>query len=176
MENFFKEHTLAALREVAMRQIAHEVDMHQPEPIKPSLGTAQTAAQERILIHVTDQPSTAALIRRGRRVADYLRGECIAVCVLSPSAANGQESSSIAALDKHLDFARKLRIETHILKGEDAAATLVEFARQRAATQIFMSKPARKRHSFLSLRDLVMRTVRLAKEMQVIIVAERRSN
>ena len=37
--------------------------------------------RERILIYVTDRATTSALIRRGRRVADYLRGDCFAVHV-----------------------------------------------------------------------------------------------
>ena len=36
MENFFKEPTLAALRELAMRQTAHEVEMRQAEGAAPS--------------------------------------------------------------------------------------------------------------------------------------------
>ena len=69
LENFFKEQTLVALRELALRQAAHEVDIRQEEQ-RPA---------ERILIHVTGLPSAAMLIRRGRRVADYLRAECFAI-------------------------------------------------------------------------------------------------
>jgi two-component system sensor histidine kinase KdpD len=71
LENFFKEQTLTALRELALRQAAHEVDMRQPD-LRPV---------DRILIHITDEPTTAMLIRRGRRVADYLRAECFAIYV-----------------------------------------------------------------------------------------------
>jgi two-component system sensor histidine kinase KdpD len=85
------------------------------------------------------------------------------------------ESATRESLEKHLDFARKLQIETHILKGQDAAETLVEFARRNGVTQIFLAKPARRKLSSLALRDFVMKAVRLAKDMQVIVVAERRS-
>src|SRR5438552_4065217 len=71
MENFFKEQTLTALRELALRQAAHEVDIRLPDQ-RPA---------DRVLIHITDEPATAMLIRRGRRVADYLRAECFAVYV-----------------------------------------------------------------------------------------------
>jgi len=84
LENFFKESTLSALREMALRQAAHEVDMRQGEPAEEKAATAgdsvaepASAAEpsERILIHITESPATAALIRRGRRVADYLKAE-----------------------------------------------------------------------------------------------------
>ena len=35
MGNFFKEPTLAALREMALRQTAHEIDMRQTEEDQP---------------------------------------------------------------------------------------------------------------------------------------------
>src|SRR5437879_7010235 len=71
LQNFFKEQTLVALRELALRQAAHEVDVRQPDQ-RPA---------DRILIHITDKPTTAMLVRRGRRVADYLRAECFAIYV-----------------------------------------------------------------------------------------------
>jgi two-component system sensor histidine kinase KdpD len=88
LQNFFREPTLAALREMAIRQTAHEVDVRQPQP---------PATLERVLIHISEATSTAGLIRRGRRVADYLQADCFAVCVL-PSA---DWSHVPAAEDRH---------------------------------------------------------------------------
>ena len=93
MESFFKEPTLAALREMAMRQTAHEVDLRHADGGGPASAASDRyppgsprrggpiEPRERILIYVTDRPTTSALIRRGRRVADYLRGDCFAVHV-----------------------------------------------------------------------------------------------
>src|SRR5207247_10133643 len=47
---------------------------------RPSGGT-NNQPKERILIHITADPSTAMLIRRGRRVADYLHADCTALFV-----------------------------------------------------------------------------------------------
>lgn len=160
LENFFKESTLGALREMALRQTAHEVDVRQ--------SSADT--HERILIHVDDSPATVTLIRRGRRVADYLKADCFAVAVLPP----GTPDAGRATIEKHLDFARKLHIETRILEGEDAAITLVDFARRNGVTQIFVAKPPKQALPFFLRRHLVMKVVRLAQDMQVTVVADRR--
>ena len=85
LENFFKEPTLVALRELAMRQTAHAVQSRHELDVEPPSATVdrlELAAQERLLLLITPDPSTAALIRRGRRVADYLRADCFAVCVV----------------------------------------------------------------------------------------------
>ena len=185
MENFFKESTLGALRELALRQTAHEVDVrHAENPQAEHAGSRGESSgsfspdfreeQERILIHVTESPETAALIRRGRRVADYLKADCFAVCVLPCGTLAELPAAAREALERHLDFARKLQIETRVLEGKDDAATLVDFARRNGVTQIFLAQPRKLMVPLLQKRQTAMRAVDLAKDMQVIIVAERR--
>lgn len=164
MDNFFKEPALAALREMALRQAAHEVEIRQGEENVRSHHT-EPEVRERILIHITEAAASIGLIRRGRRVADYLKADCFAVGVTP--------SPDEEALEKHLEFARKLHIETRVLEGENAAETLVEFARRNAVTQIFISKPPKRKLPFLGSRSAAMDIVRLARNWQVTVVAER---
>ncbi|HEY3741531.1 MAG TPA: histidine kinase [Bryobacteraceae bacterium] len=158
--NFFKESTLAALRELALRQTAHEVEVRNDDPL---------VAKERILIHVTSAPSTAALIRRGRRVADYLQSECFAVVVRN-------NNDDREAIERHLNFARNLHIETRVLEGEDEAATLVDFARRNGIVQLLIGRPPKTFAPLAIARrhQLVLRIIGLAHDMQVTVVAERR--
>ena len=184
MENFFKESTLVALRELAIRQTAHEVDIRHPledqtgtgglpEGDHESLPSPRQLSSDRILILVTDDPSSAALIRRGRRVADYLHAECFAVCILPDGSVDHVPESQREALEKHMKFARNLHIEPSILRGKDVAETLVDFARLHKITQIFIARPQQKKWSMVFGRGLVERVVHLAHDIQVTIVAER---
>jgi two-component system sensor histidine kinase KdpD len=165
LQNFFKEPTLAALREMALRQTAHEVDIRQADQDEAEFATERDNP-ERILIHVTESPATAALIRRGRRVADYLKADCFAVAVLP--------SSNAVQIEHHLEFARKLHIETRVLESEDPAEAIVDFARRNGVTQIFLSRPPKRTFRFIGKKDPVMDIVRLAQDRQVTVVAERR--
>ncbi len=183
MENFFKESTLAALREMALRQTAHEIDVRQrdaadlappPGPRPNSLpATATAEVPERILIHLTESLATVGLIRRGRRVADYLKADCFAVSVLVSGRIGGLTKETREALERHLEFARKLRIETRVLEGKDEAEALVDFARRNGVTQIFLAKPPKRLIPLLNKKHTAMRVVDLAKDMQVTVVAER---
>ena len=164
LDNFFKEPALAALREMALRQTAHEVEIRQGEENVRS-HHSEPEVRERILIHVTESPASVGLIRRGRRVADYLKADCFAVGVMP--------SHDFVALEQHLEFARKLHIETRVLEGSNAAETLVDFARRNSVTQIFLSKPPKRQFPFLGPRSVAMDVVRLAKDRQVTVVAER---
>jgi len=168
---------------MALRQVAHEVDVRQAQPAgdnSPALrdsvseAVADIEPSERILIHITESPATAALIRRGRRVADYLKAECFAVCVLPPTAADDLSKTVRASIQRHLEFARGLRIETRILEGENPAETLIDFTRRNGVTQIFLSKPPKAAAPVLGRRNFVMDVVRLAKDRQVTVVADRR--
>ncbi len=186
LDSFFKEPTLVTLRELALRQTAHEVDMrYEPQEatgISPSAlpldltGTAKPTGEEtdRLLIHITADPSTAALIRRGRRVADYLDAECFAVFVNTAPSLHSLPEADRKTVEKQLNFARNLQIETRILEGTNVAETLVSFARKQGITQIFLLRTHQKNLPPVFGRNLVQQIVWLARDMQVTIVSEHR--
>jgi K+-sensing histidine kinase KdpD len=60
-----------------------------------------------------------------RGVADYLNADCFVVCVAPPAGLEGLSRSTREAVEQHLEFARKLQIETRVLEGDSAAETLV---------------------------------------------------
>jgi two-component system sensor histidine kinase KdpD len=180
LDNFFKESTLASLREMALRQTAHELEVREiAETAAPSkhltpVPFSETRVHDRILIYVTASPSTAVLIRRGRRMADYLNADCFAVCVLPHGNAKATRAEEHDAIEKHLNFSRTLHIDTRTLEGADAAQSLVDFARRNQITQILLSRPKYHWWDRLLGTDLILRVVRSAKDVRVIIVAERR--
>ena len=76
----------------------------------------------------------------------------------------------------YLNFSRGLQIETRILEGSDVARAVVDFARLRAVTQIFVTreKMGALRSWFASA--FVQRLVHLAREMQVTVSQTDRRN
>ena len=186
LENFFNEPTLVTLRELALRQAAHEVDIrHEPQKdaglssspgqdSQPGSVEDKKESSDRLLIHVTTDPSTAALIRRGRRVADFLDAECFAVFVNTVEGLHSLPIAERRTVEKHLNFAGNLQIETVILEGQDVAETLVNFARRQGITQIFLVRTRGKSLPAVFGRNLVQQIVWLARDMQVTIIAEHR--
>src|ERR1700730_4866834 len=131
LSGFFKGSNLGALRELALRQAAHEVDLRQSAYDETSAfqvprisearpgGTLGDHPRERILIHITADPSTAMLIRRGRRGADYLHADCIALFVHRTAQLSELPVEERQAVEKHVRFARSLQIEPRVLGGSD---------------------------------------------------------
>jgi two-component system sensor histidine kinase KdpD len=173
LENFFRESTLVALRELAMRQTAYSVESrHLEEHEQPAETTPDLQRNERLLLVITPDPSSAALIRRGRRVADYLRGDCLAVYVSPTPDRRDLTDRERETLERHLTFARGLQIDTRILEGNDVAETVVDFAREHGVTQIFVTRDKGSTTRWFRL-GLVQRIVNLARDMQVTVVADR---
>lgn len=157
LDNFFAEAKLTALRELAIRHTAHEVEEKLTEPRR----------DERILICLTGRPASANLIRRGKRMADYLRADCLAVHVAPARAVD-------EAVERHMSFARNLRIQTHIVEGEDVPRAIAEFARAHRVTQIFVGRSGPRPWWRKFGETIVQQVVRQARDIQITIVAQRR--
>ena len=178
-ENFFKESTLSALRELALRETAFEVESRQLPPgeernqARSDLPAAEERSAECVLVYVTPEPSAAALIRRGKRVADYLKGECLAVAVCQGKELTELSPSQQAALEKNLNFARNLHVPAHVIKAENVAEGLVDFAREHKVTQIYLLRPASSAWQMPFRRNFVEQLARRGRDMEITIVAER---
>jgi two-component system, OmpR family, sensor histidine kinase KdpD len=185
LQNFFKESTLVALREMALRQTAHEVE----ERLEQSDGNLEavlrpesqiprtprvTRLDDAVVIYISDDPSTAMLIRRGKRVADITHADCFAVFVAEQPDLQSLPPAKRDAVERHLNFARNLHIETRVLVGGDHARALVDFARLHNARQIFLPRVVGKGVDRLRGKSLVNQVVSLADDMEVTIVADRK--
>jgi two-component system sensor histidine kinase KdpD len=182
LSGFFKSSNLGALRELALRQAAHEVDLRQAfydqTSASPLVKTSEASSatnqpKEHILVHLTAEPTSVMLIRRGRRAADFLQADCTALFV-SPSGEISQlPSEEREAVEKHLHFARSLQIATRVLQGSDVAKAVVEFAHQNRVTQIFVAQPRQGLLDRLLGRNNAENIIRTAQDIQVTVVADR---
>jgi two-component system sensor histidine kinase KdpD len=161
LENFFTESNLTALRELAMRQTAHQIEerldpvIREPEPVRRD--------SERILLWLTPDPASAMLIRRGQRVADYLHAKCTAVAIGRDETFSNLSEKDRTALERHLDFARNLHIDVKTICGSDPASVIAEFAHADRVTQIFVTRNA----------PGIQKLVKQVRDMQITIVAGR---
>ncbi|MDQ2840854.1 MAG: histidine kinase [Acidobacteriota bacterium] len=180
--NFFKESTLVGLREFALRETAFEVEARNTgetasagtrrEPAEAN-GSGPRSKQERVLVLLTPQPSTAAVIRRGKRMADYFKGECVAVAVCPRGDSRSLKAPEREALEKHLRFAHNLHVPTHVLSGSDVARELSSFAHQHGISQIYLPRPRLSVWEFPFSRGLIQRMMKLAGDIEITLVAER---
>lgn len=174
LQNFFREPTLVALRELALRQAALAIEHRIATVEEADAGELQRPSQkhQKILVYLTADPKTAMVTRRAKRVSDFLGVECLAVAVKAgnPGTADNADREAIA---RHLNFARNLHIETRVLEDKDPATALIDFARKNQITQIFVTRPRGSVRAPLLNRDPVQKLIGLATDMQIVIVSDR---
>ena len=125
---------LSELREIALLFAADVVDRQWEQYLERN-GLAQSfGTQERILVCVTPRANAMAMIESGRRNANRFHGELIVAYVKQHSLSAEDE----AALERNLTVARANGAHMEILEGEDPIAAIMNFARDRGITQIFI--------------------------------------
>ena len=100
-------------------------------------------------------------------------GSKFAVAVQPSGDLSGLPEEDREAMERHLNFARNLHIETRILEGDDVAATLVDFGRRNQVTQIFVTRPRGQAWLPALSRDPVQKILDVAKDRQIVIVSDR---
>ncbi|HEV2923180.1 MAG TPA: histidine kinase [Solirubrobacteraceae bacterium] len=149
LNNFFRIENLAALREVALRQVAEEVGAKRltTELVgsrEESLAAdAPQAVGERLLALVEPYPGSQRLVRRAWRSAQRLGAELDLLWVRAPGQHLSEEQDrSLAALRQ---LASVLGAKMYEEESDDVAAAVVDVASRRGTTYILVghSRPSR---------------------------------
>jgi two-component system, OmpR family, sensor histidine kinase KdpD len=182
LNNFFRVENLAALREVALRQVAEEVGAKRltTELVgsrEESLAAdAPQAVGERLLALVEPYPGTQRLVRRAWRSAQRLGAELDLLWVRKPGRQlSEEEERSLSALRQLASVlgARMLEEES-----DDLTAAIVDVASRRGSTYILIGR-SRPPRGLARLRvPLPQRLMQRLPGVDVRIVADRsnRSN
>ncbi len=178
LNNFFRIENLAALREVALRQVAEEVGHKRLTTAEPLVIPDQTLAAEapravgeRLLALVEPYPGTQRLVRRAWRSAQRLGGELDLLWVRRPAGKLGEDQErSLAALRQ---LASVLGARLLIEESDDVAGAVAEVARRQGTTYILMGR-GRPASGLARLRaPLPQRLMELLPGVDVRIVADR---
>jgi two-component system sensor histidine kinase KdpD len=139
----FRTAPLTALRELALLWLAERIDADLSGYRAGKASRDGWPARERIVVGLNGQPEGRVLIRRAARLlSNAAGGELHAVHVRTSTA--GSELSA----GKELELQRKLTVDAggvfHAVGGEDAAATLLEVARNLNASQMVLGSSRRR--------------------------------
>ena len=171
-QSFFKPSNLTALRELALRQVAAQVDSDLVERMQGGAIEGPWEAGERLLVCIGPDAQAERLVREGKRIADLLDAPWFAVTIERPG--HAAEPAAAARLDAALQLAKTLGAETHRLNAADLPAEILRFSRFENVTQIVVGK-ARSRRLRLPWSDanLADALVRKAKGISVLVLTER---
>jgi two-component system sensor histidine kinase KdpD len=177
LNNFFRIENLAALREVALRQVAQEVGakrMIAEVPSRRDESLAEQAPQavgERLLALIEPYPGAQRLVRRAWRSAQRLNGELDLLWVRKPGQRlSDDRQRSLAALRQ---LASILGTKMYEEESDDVAAAVADFVATHGSTYILMGR-SRPSKGLARLRTpLPQRLMALLPRVDVRIVADR---
>ena len=164
----FQEPTLVALRELAIRQTAQALEARATAKKEHAESRA-----EKILVNVTADPSTAMLLRRARRVTDYIHATCVAVFVSGGKDLSALPPQERQAIERHFHFAVNLRIDTAVVQGKNRADALADYAHRNGVTQIFVGPASASPRKWFRGLDFTDQLLYQARDLEVTVVAER---
>ncbi len=144
IHNFFRKGNLIALRELALRRTADRVDVQMRDYRQDHAIEAVWPVRERVMVCISSGAESEKLIRIGKRMADSLRAEWVAVYIETPDMLRLPESRR-EAVARTLRLAETLGAETVTLAGEKHfSADVLSYAHARNVTKIVMGKPRRR--------------------------------
>lgn len=158
-----RQRKLSELREMALVLAADVVDS-QLENYLYRQGVEQLwGTQERILVYLTSKVDTHIMLESGKRNADRFHGEFYAAYVTEPELSPKDR----AVIDKNIRYARSLGARVEVLDSQEPIAALLQFARERGITQIFVSHSKERKWWSTGFANHVDRLIRLADDIDV---------
>jgi two-component system sensor histidine kinase KdpD len=137
LKNFFRRGNLIALRELALRQVAEQVDRSLESYMEAQDIRKNWAVRERMAVCISSNPACQYLIARGARMARRMDAELYVVHV---DREFGVKESSENALAANLRFAESLGAQVVRLKGRSVADCVAEFVRSKHITQVIFGR------------------------------------
>ncbi|MBV8779938.1 MAG: PTS sugar transporter subunit IIA [Phycisphaerae bacterium] len=142
LDNFFTSSNLEHLRELALRELASQLDFKRRETTsEPAAGGSN--APDQIMVCLSSRgPNSARLLRFASRLAGRLNRNWYAVYVQTPA----EEPTVIDAqtqrlLADTLTLANQLGATVFTFKGQDIPDTILRFAEEYRVGQVVIGKP-----------------------------------
>ena len=169
LANFFKRENLMALRELALRKTAEEVDEYLERMNAGEESPHPWATEERVIVCVRPSPVAAKLIRRGHRLAKRFQGRFWVLHVRTHAQLGGSGRKQVEQL---FELARELGGEAVETEGDSVGEEVLRFARDHRATFIVLGQSRRSRIDEIVRGSRIAHIMREIDHADVLVVAD----
>jgi len=171
LNNFFRRGNLIALRELALRQVAEQVDRSLENYMAAKDIQKNWGVRERIAVCVSSNPSAQYLIARGARMARRLDSELYVVHVDTGRDNQEQNKKTVAA---NLRFAENLGAKVIQVKGVSVADSVAKVVREKHITHVIFGRSVERGWRKYLYLSAAHRFLRESPEVDVHIVTQER--
>ncbi len=171
LDNFFQRRNLIALRELALREVADNVEEN---AIASSPQGPVCNVHERVLVCISTYPNSVQLLRRGARIAGYMNAPLYAMFVADPNRFLSKEESLYVETCEQLckEFGGTFIRTT----GTDVAQAISELAEKYRITQIVIGTSQRSRWQTLFRGSLTHKLLQSLKNIDLHIISAEKNN
>jgi len=169
LKNFFLPENLLQLRELALREVAHQVE----RKIETEIFQKENFIPDKILACIsTNDEGAKNIIRKTSRLATFYGFHWMVLYVQTPR----EESDKInLASQRHLinnfKMATELGAEVIKKKGTDVARVITETTLEQECKMIVIGKPHFSFWSFIMNRNLIGKLVKYSKDIDIVLVS-----
>ncbi|WP_449418754.1 sensor histidine kinase KdpD [Phormidium nigroviride] len=174
LDNFFQRRHLIALRELALREVAdnveeHAIALHASYGKDSNLVGPVCNIHERVMVCVSTYPNSVQLLRRGARIASYMNAPFYGLFVNDP--------------DRFLTKAETLHVETCEklckefggqflrINSQNVVKAIADVAKEYRITQIVLGESQQSRWKLLLRGSLTQQIMRSLKHIDLHIIA-----
>jgi two-component system sensor histidine kinase KdpD len=165
MKSFFRHENLTALREIALRRTAQEVD-EQLDTYMREIASRRAEVEEHVLVFVDERPFSRTLIRRGWRIAQGLHADLLVTYLKRELTADAERE-----LARTVELAEDLSARVLPLEGESVSATLAAVIKAEAVNHVVVPHESRGSIARLLTRSLADQLIRVSPNLDVHLVA-----
>ena len=170
LENFFNKGNIVALRELALRLTAEEVDDQLQVLVPTPTAAPVKAARDRVVVCVSPRDVSFRLVRRGYRLARRVQGDFVCLHVRSPERIPDDKEEAL--LQEIYTLARNLGGEVVEMHGDSIAEQIIKYVGTNQTTMVVMGQSATSRWEEVLRGSLVTRLMRETKNIDIVVVAD----
>lgn len=174
LQNFFQRRNLIALRELALREVADNVEEDALEEATSNGKSVEEppCVHERVIVCVSTEPNSVQLLRRGARIASYMNAPLYALFVSDPD----RFLTKTEAL--HLEMCERLckEFEGKFLRvsGYNTAEEIAKVAKSYRITQIVLGRARKSRWKILLRGSFIDTLMQLLPQIDLHIIRTNR--
>ena len=166
LQNFFQRRNLVALRELALREVA--------DNLEDVLLEGRSSIQERVLVCVSTQAQSSHLLRRGARLASQMRGRLYALYVNNPERFLTKDESLYLEICEQ--FCKQFGGEFLRVDSANIPQAIADTAHQYYITQVVLGHSQRSRWKLFLQHSPIQQLMQHLQDIDLHIIATEKSS
>jgi two-component system sensor histidine kinase KdpD len=175
LANFFTEENLTTLRELALREVASNVDRFRESISRGEVRKTPQSVRtvDRLLVALPSQLTlTEELLRKASRIAGRLNLDWYCVYVQTPDERADRIDATVQRkLVDNIQKAQSMGAEVVKLEGTDVASTIVQFAVEHGVTLIVAGQSRRTWWQHVTRGSVIDKLVNNTMDLDVLVVS-----